>query len=347
MKKAFKILALLTCGLCFTYISHAQEQTESLRDRLSKKQQQQQGITQENTIKVPKLSVRAEMMNETQTQDLSHATWIREVYRFLDLTKGKNAALFYPEQPVGDKMNLYTMIFKLMSEGNLIGYNWNNGQDLFVDNQRVNFEEVLKKLEIPYQKNGNTFSYDEFSIPNNEALGYYIKEAWYFDQSNSVLGVKTVAICPVLFRQEYLDGIDVAGSSSLGLREPQFWIPYENIRPYAARMPIMTSDMNNVMTKTIDDYFRMRLYDGEIYKTTNMENKFLAQKYKIPEALKEAQEKIERELKQFDENLWAVNDSIDLPANGKNAKKVDTKKQKISKPKNSSTGATYSARDRR
>jgi gliding motility associated protien GldN len=345
MKKIYQIAALLICSLCFASLAYAQDQPESLRDRLAKKQQQQQGTAQDNGPKVPQLSVRAEMMNDTQTQDLSNATWIREVYRFLDLTKGKNAALFYPVQPVGNQMNFYTMIFKLMGDGNLVAYDWNNGKDLFVDKLRVNFGDVLERLEIPYQKNGNAYSYDEFSIPSNEALGYYIKEAWYFDQSNSVLGVKTVAICPVLFRQEYVDGIDLG--TDQGLREPQFWIPYENIRPYAARMPIMASDKNNVMNKTIDDYFRMRLYEGEIYMTTNMENKVLSQKYTTPEALKEAQEKIEGELKEFDKELWVLNDSINnLPVNNK-SKNTKTKAPKMSKPKNSSSGATYSARDRR
>lgn len=346
MKKIYQIVILLVCSLTSASFIYAQNQPESLRDRLAKKQQQQQGTTQDNGPKVPQLSVRAEMMNDTQTQNLSNATWIREVYRFLDLTKGTNAALFYPVQPVGNHMNFYTMIFKLMGDGSLVAYDWNNGKDMFTDKLRINFGDVLERLEIPFQKNGNAYIYDEFSIPSNEALGYYVKEAWYFDQSNSVLGVKTVAICPVLFRQEYVDGIDLGADQ--GLREPQFWIPYENIRPYAALMPIMTSDKNNVINKTIDDYFRQRLYDGEIYMTTNMENKVLSQKYKTPEALKDAQKKIEGELTQFDKELWVLNDSINsLPANTKNTKQKKAKAPKMSKPKNSSSSATYSARDRR
>lgn len=348
MKKIFLIIAVIVYSLSFATNVNAQEQPESLRDRLAKKQQQQGNIQQDNGPKVPQLSVRAEMMNETQTQDLSNATWIREVYRFLDLTKGKNAALYYPVQPIGNQMNFYTMIFKLMGDGNLVAYDWNNGTDLFVDKLKVNFGDVLERLEIPFQKNGNTYIYDEFSIPSNEALGYYVKEAWYFDQSNSVIGVKTVAICPVLFRQQYLDGIDFGAAMEQGLREPQFWIPYENVRPYAARMPIMTSDMNNVMNKTIDDYFRMRLYEGEIFKTTNMENKFLNQIYTTPEALKEAQTKIEGELNEFDKELWVLNDSINAiqSGNSKNSKK-NNKTPKASKSKNSSSAVTYSARDRR
>lgn len=346
MKRIFHITTILLCVFCLTNMMQAQNQQESLRDRLARKQQQEQGAqSQNNGPKVPQLSVRAEMMNENQTQNLANATWIREVYRFLDLTKGKNAALLYPVQPVGQKMNLYTMIFKLMANGSLIGYDWNQGQDLFTDNLIIDFGDVLNRLEIPYQKNGNVYTFDEFSIPSNEALGYYIKEAWYFDQSNSVLGVKTVAICPVLFRQRYFGDDDMESSiSAAGSREPQFWIPYEYVRPYAARMPIMTSDLNNVMNKTIDDYFRLRLYEGEIYKTTNMENKFLQEKFTTPESLKHAQDSIETQLKQFDKDLWVINDSIKA-AGDMNPKK--TKASKASKPKSSSSNATYSARDRR
>ena len=343
MMKSIAQIIILLCLLCVSQ-AYAQSQPESLRDRLAKKQQQGQPSS-DNGPKVPKLSVRAEMMNETQNNDLSGATWIREVYRFLDLTKGTNAALYYPVQPIGDKMNFYTLIFKLMANGSLVGYDWNQGQDLFVDNLIINFGDVLDRLEIPYQKNGNVFTFDEFSIPSNEALGYYVKEAWYFDQSNSVLGVKTVAICPVLFRQQYLGDDEDAAMTNVGSREPQFWIPYEFVRPYAARMPIMTSDLNNVMNKTVDDYFRLRLYEGEIYKTTNMENKFLQEKFKTPESLKYAQDSIESQLKAFDKNLWVINDSIKA-AGDQNPKKVKNN-TKVKRPKSSTSQPSYSARDRR
>lgn len=342
MRKILYQTAILFAVLCFSSAIFAQQQ-ESLRDRLARRQQEQRAANSAGESNIPPLSVRAQMFNESQTQVLSNATWIRGVYRFIDLEKDGNGALYYPVQPVGNQMNFFTMIFKLMGEGNLTGYNFNNSQEMFTDNQIIDFGDVLDKLEIPYQKNGNKYLYDEFSIPSNEVLGYYIKEDWYFDQSNSVLGVKTVAICPVVFRDEYLGDFD-SGSASSAMRRPQFWIPYEDVRPYAARMPIMASDRNNVMSRTIDDYFRLRMYDGEIYKTTNMKNQFLSEKYPTEEELKAAQEKIETELRMFDEKLWVINDSIHAASPARE----NNKKNKASKPKNSSSGtATYSARDRR
>lgn len=347
MKRFYHISALLLCCLCCSLVSVAQQ--ESLRDRLAKKQQQQQGTSVNKGTAAPKLSVRAEMSNRNQTRDLSTATWIREVYRELNLSEGSNGALLFPKQPVGNQMNLFTMIFKLMADGNLVGYKWNDGQEMFTPELVEDFGEVLNRLEIPFQQNGNAYIIDEYNILSNEVLGYYLKEAWYFDQANSVMGVKIVALCPVLSRQEYFD--DEGAGASTSYREPLFWIPYEDIRPFATRMPIMASDMNNVMNKTIDDYFQMRLYDGEIYKTTNMAGTYLNQKFKTPEEMKYAQDSIESQLKRFDDNLWVINDSIKElfreDVKNKNKKKSNNKASKPKSPKGSSSQAAYSARDRR
>lgn len=342
MKKDKIYYIVLVCMMFFAISANAQDQPESLRDRIARRQQQQ-NPQQPVDKSVPKLSVRAQRMNEYQTQDISGATWVREVYRFLDLKKGSNAALYYPVQPIGERMNLYTLMFKLIGGGNMAGYSFNDGQDVFTDDKKIDFKDILERLEIPYQRNANVFTYDDFSIPSNEVMGYYIKEAWYFDQTNAAVGVKTIAICPVLFRQEFIDGLNYDDQATV-LREPQFWIQYEDLRPYAARMLIMTSDENNVMSKTIDDYFRLRLYDGEIYKITNMENKYLNEKYKTEEELKQARERIESELKAFDKSLWVINDSI--KANDSEKYKIEKKSnKKPSKPKSSSASNRLSVKD--
>lgn len=338
MKNTIYIIAItLFCSL-FSLGSYAQG---SLRDRIANRQKQEEGLIEKKNS-LPQLSVRAQIKNESNTQDISKASWIREVYRFLDLTKGSNAALFYPVTPIEDRMNLYTLIFELMANGELDAYDFNESEPVFTDRFKVKPKDMFERLEIGFREEGGVLSYDEFSVPSNEVLGYYIKEAWYFDQANSVLDVKTVAICPVLFRSA-LDGFDIDLSAATATRVPQFWIPYENIRPYAARMPIMTSDINNTMTKTIDDYFRLRLYDGEIYKTTNMENKILMEKYTTEEELKAAQEKIENQLHDFEQGLWVINDSVKVSDGDPKQRKINKRDQ----PKGSSSNATHSARERR
>lgn len=338
-----KIIYIILFGTLLPLLTFAQEPQTSLRDRIAKKQQKEQAAVEKKSS-LPQLSVRAQIRNENNTQDLSKATWVREVYRSLDLTQGSNAALYYPETPIVDRMNLYTMIFKLVASGELEVYQFNEGQDIFTPEMKMKPEDMLERLEIAYSKEGGYIVYDDYSIPSNEALGYYVKEAWYFDHSNSVMDIKIVAICPVLYR-DALGDYGISLGSDAAIREPQFWIPYENIRPYAARMPIMTSDINNALNKTVDDYFRLRLYDGEIYKTTNMTNKVLIEMYKTPEELKEAQDKIEQQLQDFEEGLWVLNDSVKVSDGDPKRRKIE--KRDTSSQRSSNNDASYSARERR
>lgn len=268
----------------------------SLRERLSRRQdatarQQQKGL--------PQLSVRAENMNQSQTQDITNVPWMREIYRTLDLDNDKNASLYYPESPIGDRMNLFTMMFKLLQAGDVVAYQYSlNGQESFTEQNKLDFKILLDNNSIMYTEKDGAFQVEDVDIPSNEVLKYYVKEAWYFDASNSVVDVKILALCPVIVRQDDFD----AGSTNY----PLFWMPYENIRPYAARMPIMTSNLNNASTQTVDDYFRKRSFEGEIYKTTNMRNKALVQMFPTDSLMKKEQKRIEGELQQFKKNLWEV-----------------------------------------
>lgn len=58
---------------------------------------------------------------------------------------------------------------------------------------------------------------------------------------------------------------------------PLFWIRYDDLAPFLSKQTIMTSNLNNAATMSIDDYFTLNAYKGKIYKTTNMLGKTLAQ----------------------------------------------------------------------
>jgi hypothetical protein len=80
------------------------------------------------------------------------------------------------------------------------------------------------------------------------------------------------------------------------------------------------------MNGTIDDFFRMHQYNGEIYKTLNLQGKALAQIAASPEALKAEQEKIEKQLKDFQDHLWKQEKIIPAPLSDKKTKKTKNKK---------------------
>jgi gliding motility associated protien GldN len=214
-----------------------------------------------------------------------------------------------------------------MADRKITAYNYlMDRQEVFTDSEKVDFETILKKFQILYKKEGvgDNVHYvvDNSDIPSSEVLMYTIKEGWYFDAATGTYKSQVLAICPLLVRKDYNVG-DITTNA-------MFWIPYENLRPYLARAMIMTTNYNNVMNYSIDDFFTKGMYKGDIVKTVNMKDQSLAQQVgNDPEKLKHAQDSIENQLKAFRKQLWVQPDSTQavVEKNGKSAKKTTSVKR--------------------
>lgn len=341
MKRLYYILALVSF-LMIPVSLYAQEEDNTQQERRSPRARTGSREAEKKESGLPELTIRAQDMNERMIQEIGNARWMRVIYREIDLEKEQNAPLYYPVKPLNGSMNLFSTIFQLMSENKLEAYRYEDGFEAFDEEHIINFkEDVLDRAYIYYEeipgRGGEAPSYiiNESDIPSADVLAYYVKEAWYFDQNNSVFDVKTLAICPIL-----------TTSGDLGEQTtPLFWIPYENIRPYITNTLIMTSNVNNAKTFSIDDYFRRRMFDGEIIKTENLMNRTLRQMYPEPDSLKLAQQQIETQLATFQESLYWQPDTTQVP-DTKAAKKAaksarvtktastkEPKQQKVSAPK--------------
>ncbi len=326
---------ILTFFLTFAIggVFHTILAQETARQRL---QRQNRTQTESNENPSIGLTARAAQMNRYQTDNMENARWLREIYRYLDLDNDKNASLYYPVQPEDGRMNLFTMIFKLLSEGKINAYEYVDGRESFTDEFKIDFKEFLDRFGIYYEQPNGQITVADVDIPSPEVMGYYVKEAYYFETGTSNYGVKTLAVCPVLIRQGDYDANTT--------RYPLFWIPYDEIRPYAMRMPVMTSSLNNVMSGTVDDFFRKHDYDGEIYKTTNLQGKAIAQYANTPEAMKAEQEKIEKQLKDFEDHLWKQEQVRPAPAATKEKRSLFRRQTKNT---TSGVSSSVSMRDRR
>ena len=288
---------------------------------------------EENNSGIPELTVRAQDMNERMTQQVGNARWMRILYRQIDLTKEQNAPLYYPVQPMNGQMNLFTTIFHLVSEGKLAAYEYLDGYEDFSDSRRIVLKDMLDRFHIFYEEEqgkageGQIFSVNESDVPSADVRSYYVKEAWYFDQNNSVFDVKTLAICPILTSNGDI------GETTMAM----FWIPYENLRPYINTSYIMTSNNNNAMTFTLDDYFRRRMFEGEIIKTQNLMNQPLQAYCPTPDSLKREQDRIEGQLVAFEKSLWLQPDTAQVAADTKGkstkSKTVSARGQKTTSTK--------------
>ena len=64
-------------------------------------------------------------------------------------------------------------------------------------------------------------------------------------------------------------------------------------------------DDNNLMRYNLDDFFKLKMYKGDIYKVKNLRNLSLMQMYPDSAKLAHARDSIEQRLHRFDKNLWA------------------------------------------
>lgn len=229
--------------------------------------------------------------------------WMRIIYRQLDLTKPKNAPLYFPEEAnsEGDE-NLFRIIMRLLAANQLPAYEYLDGREIFTDQYRIKVRDMLDRFHILYtdargssEKNPK-FTIEEADVPSNEVLSYYILERWEFDTRSNKTKTIVEAICPVLHRSG-----DFGGEA---VKYPMFWVKMADIRPYLLEQQIFIDDDNNLARYTYDDFFAMNMYGGEIYKTRNLQNKSMMQMFPDPDDLKRAQDSIQNRLESFDKKLW-------------------------------------------
>lgn len=284
--------------------------------------------------------------------------WKRDVYRTLDLTKDANAPLYYPVEPRGRQVNLFTYVFHLMLSGRVNAYTYKlDGVESFDKKDRMEVRDVLDRYSIYYEEKDGKFVVENNDVPSAEVTRYYIKESVYLDQRTGTFSTKVTAICPVLMR-----GADEFGSEATPY--PLFWLNYDEVAPWLSRLPIMASNLNNVTNMTADDYFAMNRYDGKIYKTNNMQGTALANYCKTDSAMLKEQKRIEKEIYDFEEGVWghmskedsikaAREDSIRIAKEGPKAKKSSSRRSsdggtqaKVKTPKQKSTGGSGSSAPR-
>ena len=258
--------------------------------------------------------------------------WKRDIYRELDLEKEQNASLYYPVEPMGESMNLFTFLFKNIVKGDMTAYEYSlDGYESFCDDKVVDPKVMLEDYRIMYDEENGEIIVANSDIPSAEVKSYFIKESYYFDTRTGTYGKRITALCPVLHRNDDEFSTQV-------IKYPMFWVSYDEIAPLLARQSVMTSSLNNVSSMTLDDYFTKGTYEGSIYKTVNLKNQAIAQYCEDSTAIKKEQDKIEQQLKDFRTNLWNTKtvaeirqDSIDAAA--KVANDSIEGKASIEKPK--------------
>ena len=229
-------------------------------------------------------------------------TWQRDEFRMLDLSDSKNAPLYFPPQPDGERQNLFSLLFENVALGKLKVYDYLDGKEVFTEDYQVKFNELLDRFWIPYEKEPDPkspqdtlYKVETVDIPSNEVTLYYIKESYYLDQRTSSIKRKVLCFCPVLVRE------DETGETR---RYPLFWVPFDQARQLLSTHSLSTSNYNAASRMTIYDYFMRHQYKGDIYKVYNLQNQNIMNYCTTPEEIAAEQERLEKELDMMLNGLW-------------------------------------------
>jgi len=342
------LMILLTAGMI------AAQPKKSRVQKNEKTAAQQQGAqTNQNGM-----SQRMRIMYPTAVDMPEDVVWRRDIYREIDLNEEANSGLYYPVEPLGKQLNLFTYVFKLALNGYIPVYEYRlDGNEILEASAKVDMKTVLDNYHIFYEEKDGKLKVENSDIPSAEVKMYYLKESAYYDQANSSFHIKPLAFCPVMLRED-----DFGGESA---KYPLFWVKYSEVEAFLSRQQVMTSNVNNAAVMNLDDYFTLNKYKGKIYKTNNMLGKTLAQVAGNDSTkLSAEQKRIEKELETFRNNIFGdkhKRDSLDSIASldPKQLKKVkasnksNSSSQKASKSKTktsrakSSSGGTVSVRRQR
>ena len=240
------------------------------------------------------------LYQKSQTHD-ADLSYMKQVYRKLDLAKTPNSALYYPEDYIEGQENLFRIILKQVINGNIPAYEYLDGKEIFSDQYSMNVGDILNRFDIfATEAKGSTeknpkYVVDDSDIPSSQVLNYYIIERWEFDNRSNDMKTIVEAICPVLNRYGDFDD---------EMRYPMFWVKFDDLRPYLSQQLVFVDDDNNLPKYSLDDFFTMNLYKGDIYKTRNNRNLSMAQMFPDEDDMRNAQDSIDNYLKNYGKNLW-------------------------------------------
>ena len=271
---------------------------------------------------------------------LQSASWLRSIYRLIDLTTPANAPLYYPEVTTPTRANLFAQICQLYQAGKLRVYEYLDGEEQLDEAHLLPYRDFLDRFHIPYKVEGKgakeVLTVQPSDLPTTEVKSYYLKEAYLFDEATSTYDRLVLALCPILSTVGDYGAVNM----------PLFWVEYEALQPYLSDQLIPLSQQNAAKRASLDDFFTLHLYEGEIIRADHLLGRSLVQSSTSSEDQKKEQTRIEDELKAFGSRLFLPDSTLKHRPSTQKAKKVRTPKASPStKSSKGQRSTTRSIRD--
>jgi gliding motility associated protien GldN len=226
--------------------------------------------------------------------------WSRVVWRRLELTQKRNLSLYYPTVEMDDRKSLIQLMMWGIKNKSLTPF----ATDEFTSQYTLN--EIDQRfgagIDTTYDidpETGETIPIiTKKPADISEVKELLIKERWFFDKQRSVMEVRIIGISPIrLYYRE--DDIDQEDPRYRLL----FWIFYPEARNIFASQSIY-NESNQAQEISFDDYFVKRMFEGYIYKESNVYDNRMIEEYATGLDVLLESENIKDKIFSFEHDLW-------------------------------------------
>lgn len=133
---------------------------------------------------------------------------------------------------------------------------------------------------------------------SEDIVQYRIKEDWFFDKERSVMDRRIIAIAPVRYTREVVNG-----KEQITGMEEMFWLYFPHCR-YVFNNYFAYNPKNNAQWMSFDDLFWKRIFNSTIYKESNTYDRDIGTYRFGLDALHEA-ETIKEEIRTIEHDVWS------------------------------------------
>ncbi|HRG58440.1 MAG TPA: gliding motility protein GldN [Bacteroidia bacterium] len=223
--------------------------------------------------------------------------WSKQIWRVIDLREKMNLKYSFPAENIATGKSLMQAIwFAATVEESITAYEDEKDGEL---KKVIPVDELLKRfnyidtVEMEQPAEGQM----EKKIvvhPFNTAdvKQFRVKEEWYFNKEQSLMEVRIVAVCPVLFIIKNNEPSVI----------PMFWFYFPEARTPLQKLEVFNKK-NDTEKMNYEEVFLKRKFSSYVYKQSNVYNRRIAQKMIGVNGLIES-ERIKQEILDTEQDLW-------------------------------------------